>query len=146
MWRISKNLGPAKIGHRKILKASLIDRGENSESIPHGPRSGKNQKYFSKILDFENPKGGVREVAAAPAKFQLKKLRFSRKKKLKKSNFFSDFFERLEWWGIVRGVKLHRLQGFYEVLSTRSRDLGWWGWEIRVWGGGGWGGGGRCAR
>ena len=63
----------AKIGHRKILKTSLIDRGENSESIPHGPGSGKNQKYFSEILDFENPKGGVREVAAAPAKFQLKK-------------------------------------------------------------------------
>ena len=63
----------AKTGHRKILKTSLIDRGENSESIPHGPGAGKNQKYFSKILDFKNPKGGVREVAAAPAKFQWKK-------------------------------------------------------------------------
>ena len=73
MSEINTNVWPAKTGHRKILKTSLIDRGENSESIPHGPGAGKNQKYFSKILDFCNPKGGVREVAAAPAKFQLKK-------------------------------------------------------------------------
>ena len=66
MWG---NVEAPKTGHRKILKTSLIDRGENSESIPHGPGAGKNQKYFSKILDFCNPKGGVREVAAAPAKF-----------------------------------------------------------------------------
>ena len=69
---IRANVAGAKIGHRKILKTSLIDRAENSESIPHGLRSRKNQKYFSEILDFENPKGGVREVLIFPLKFALK--------------------------------------------------------------------------
>ena len=47
---INANVNGATTGHRKILTKSLMDRGENSESIPHGPGPRKSQKYFSKIL------------------------------------------------------------------------------------------------